>query len=57
MFEVIGKLALGTEDSAIYIDGNSEVQTAFDDRGTVRNGGQLTMKNAVIMNSMNEQPH
>lgn len=54
MFEVIGKLTLGTEDSAIYIDGNSEVQTAFDDRGTVRNGGQLTMKNAVIMNSMNE---
>ncbi|MCD1146548.1 Cna B-type domain-containing protein [Peptoniphilus sp. KCTC 25270] len=56
LFNVLGKLTLGTEDSAIYIDGNSDVQTALDDRGTVinvDNGGQLTMKNAVIMNSKN----
>ena len=56
LFNVLGKLTLGTEDSAIYIDGNSDVQTALDDRGTVinvDNGGKLTMKNAVIMNSKN----
>ncbi len=56
LFRVNGKLTLGTEDSAIYIDGNKdEVQTEFDSYGSVINiDGQVTMKNAVIMNSYNK---
>ena len=56
LFRVNGKLTLGTEDSAIYIDGNKDkVQTEFDSYGSVINiDGQVTMKNAVIMNSYNK---
>lgn len=56
IFKVYGKLTLGTEDSAIYIDGNKdEVQTEFDNFGSVIDVyGQLNMKNAVIMNSYNK---
>lgn len=51
-----GKLTLGTEDSAIYIDGNGDkARTAFDDKGSVIDvNGELIMKNAVIMNSYNK---
>ena len=56
LFRVNGKLTLGTEDSAIYIDGNKDqVQTKFTSQGSVITiDGQLTMKNAVIMNSYNK---
>lgn len=56
LFKVIGKLTLGTEDSAVYIDGNGgAARTEFDDRGSVINvNGELTMKNAVVMNSYNK---
>ena len=55
LFKVFGKLTLGTENSAVYIDGNGDnAKTAFDDKGSVIDVfGELTMKNAVIMNSYN----
>lgn len=55
LFNVKGKLTLGTENSAVYIDGNGDkAKTAFDDKGSVIDvSGELTMKNAVIMNSYN----
>lgn len=54
LFNVYGKLTLGTEDTSIYIDGNKDIATTFDDRGSVINvNGELTMKNGVIMNSIN----
>ncbi|WP_072470151.1 Cna B-type domain-containing protein [Urinicoccus massiliensis] len=55
LFYVFGKLTLGTEDSAVYIDGNGDVaRTAFDNKGAVIDvNGELVMKNAVIMNSYN----
>lgn len=56
LFKVFGNLTLGTEDSAVYIDGNKdEVRTAFDSKGSVIDvNGKLVMKNAVIMNSYNK---
>ena len=56
LFKVLGKLTLGTEDSAVYIDGNGDyARTAFDDKGSVIDvNGELEMKNAVIMNSYNK---
>lgn len=56
LFNVNGKLTLGTEDSAVYIDGNGDVaRTAFDNKGSVIDvNGELTMKNAVVMNSYNK---
>lgn len=56
LFRVNGKLTLGTEDSAVYIDGNGgKARTAFDNKGSVIDvNGELTMKNAVIMNSYNK---
>lgn len=56
LFNVKGKLTLGTEDSAVYIDGNGDkARTAFDDKGSVIDvHGKLIMKNAVIMNSYNK---
>ncbi len=56
LFNVNGKLTLGTEDSAVYIDGNGDkARTAFDNKGSVIDvNGELTMKNAVIMNSYNK---
>ena len=56
LFIVNGKLTLGTEDSAIYIDGNGdEVRTEFSSQGSVITiDGQVTMKNAVIMHSYNK---
>lgn len=56
LFKVLGKLTLGTEDSAVYIDGNKDgAKTDLSDRGTVIDvDGELTMKNAVIMNSYNK---
>ena len=55
LFKVFGKLTLGTDNSAIYIDGNGdEARTKFDNRGSVIDvNGELVMKNAVIMNSYN----
>ena len=55
LFRVNGKLTLGTKDSAVYIDGNGDyARTAFDNKGSVIDvHGNLTMKNAVIMNSYN----
>lgn len=53
LFKVFGKLTLGTEDKALYIDDNKEVRTAISDGGVVfdvGNGGDLTMKNATVMN-------
>ena len=56
LFNVKGKLTLGTEDSALYIDGNGDkARTELSDSGTVIDViGELTMKNAVIMNSYNK---
>ncbi|UQK58885.1 Cna B-type domain-containing protein [Fenollaria massiliensis] len=56
LFKVLGKLTLGTKDKAVYIDGNGDIaRTAFDNKGTVIDvDGELTMKNAVIMNSYNK---
>lgn len=56
LFRVYGKLTLGTEDSAVYIDGNGDkARTAFDGKGSVIDvNGELVMKNAVIMNSYNK---
>ena len=56
LFKVLGKLTLGTKNSALYIDGNrQEVQTEFENRGSVIDvDGELIMKNAVIMNSYNK---
>lgn len=56
LFKVFGKLTLGTEDSAVYIDGNGgAARTAFDDKGAVIDvTGELVMKNAVIMHSYNK---
>lgn len=55
LFRVLGKLTLGTETTAVYIDGNgAKAQTAFDDKGSVIDvTGSLVMKNAVIMHSYN----
>ena len=57
LFKVFGKLTLGTENSAVYIDGNGNdatSRTKLSDRGTVIDvNGELVMKNAVIMNSYN----
>ena len=56
LFRVLGKLTLGTDNSAVYIDGNKdEAKTELSDKGTVIDvSGELTMKNAVIMNSYNK---
>ena len=58
LFKVFGKLTLGTEDSAVYIDGNGNdatSRTKLSDRGTVIDvTGELVMKNAVIMHSYNK---
>lgn len=58
LFKVFGKLTLGTEDTAVYIDGNGNdatSRTKLSDRGTVIDvNGELVMKNAVIMNSYNK---
>ena len=56
LFRVLGKLTLGTDKSAVYIDGNKdEAKTELSDKGTVIDiYGELTMKNAVIMNSYNK---
>ena len=56
LFKVLGKLTLGTNNSAVYIDGNKdEARTELSDRGTVIDvTGELKMKNAVIMNSYNK---
>ena len=56
LFRVLGKLTLGTENSAVYIDGNKDrARTELSDRGTVIDvNGKLVMKNAVIMNSYNK---
>ena len=56
LFKVNGKLTLGTEDYAVYIDGNGDqARTAFDNKGSVIDVyGELIMKNAVIMNSYNK---
>lgn len=55
LFKVFGKLTLGTKEKAVYIDGNGDkARTAFDNKGSVIDvTGELTMKNAVIMNSYN----
>lgn len=54
LFNVFGKLTLGTKDSAIYIDGNKDVKTEHFDKGSVIDvNGELVMKNAVVMNSVN----
>ena len=54
LFKVLGKLTLGTKDTAIYIDGNENAKTAFDNRGSVLDvEGELVMENAVVMNSYN----
>ncbi|WP_419775375.1 hypothetical protein WJ437_03045 [Ignavigranum ruoffiae] len=54
LFEVIGELILGDKESALYIDGNSSVQTAFDDRGTMMDiRGKLRIINAILMGSKN----
>ena len=56
LFRVYGKLTLGTDTTAVYIDGNgAKVQTAFDDKGSVIDvQGSVVMKNAVIMHSYNK---
>lgn len=56
LFKVVGKLTLGTENYAVYIDGNGDkARTAFDNQGSVIDvNGNLIMKNAVIMNSYNK---
>ncbi len=56
LFEVLGKLTLGTADKAVYIDGNGDkAKTEFADKGSVINvNGELIMKNAVVMNSYNK---
>ena len=56
LFKVLGKLTLGTDDKAVYIDGNGDkAKTEFADKGSVINvNGELIMKNAVIMNSYNK---
>ncbi|MDQ0508776.1 hypothetical protein QO008_001237 [Peptoniphilus ivorii] len=56
LFKVLGKLTLGTDDSAVYIDGNGDsARTAFENKGSVIDvNGELVMKNAVIMNSYNK---
>lgn len=55
LFKVFGKLTLGTTDKAVYIDGNGDkARTAFYNKGSVIDvTGELTMRNAVIMNSYN----
>lgn len=59
LFKVFGKLTLGTEDSAVYIDGNKdEAKTELSNSGSVIDvNGELVMKNAVIMNSYNKHGH
>ena len=58
LFKVFGKLTLGTKNSAVYIDGNGNEESArtkLSDRGSVIDvNGELVMKNAVIMNSYNK---
>ena len=56
LFKVLGKLTLGTEGKAVYIDGNGDkAKTEFDDKGSVIDvNGELIMKNSVIMNSYNK---
>ncbi len=55
LFKVYGKLTLGTQGSAVYIDGNGDkARTAFYNKGSVIDvNGELIMKNAVIMHSYN----
>ncbi|WP_099950425.1 Cna B-type domain-containing protein [Ezakiella peruensis] len=56
LFKVLGKLTLGTDDKAVYIDGNGDMaQTKLSNSGSVIDvNGELIMKNAVIMNSYNK---
>lgn len=56
LFNVYGKLTLGTDSTAIYIDGNKDgAKTELSSRGSVLDVyGELIMKNAVIMNSYNK---
>ncbi|MDD7339427.1 MAG: Cna B-type domain-containing protein [Eubacteriales bacterium] len=49
MFEVIGNLKLGDDNSSINFDGNKKSGSFFN----VQNGGDLTLKNGVIANSKN----
>lgn len=56
LFRVFGTLTLGTDTTAVYIDGNGDnAQTALSDRGSVVDVvGSVVMKNAVIMHSYNK---
>lgn len=56
LFKVYGKLTLGTDSTAIYIDGNKDgAKTELSSQGSVIDvHGELIMKNAVIMNSYNK---
>lgn len=56
LFKVYGKLTLGTDSTAIYIDGNKDgAKTELSSQGSVIDvRGELIMKNAIIMNSYNK---
>ena len=56
LFKVYGKLTLGTDSTAIYIDGNKDgAKTELSSQGSVIDvHGELIIKNAVIMNSYNK---